>query len=93
MQYPSKSGKMFGSQKQAFDDGSSAPTDQGQQGDPSQPQPITDNPEAMQCIDKLQQLGYTADDVAQAMQSDSGQDQSQAAPPTKGAPMSIPGMG
>jgi hypothetical protein len=61
----------------------------------SAPQPITDNPQAMQCVDQLKQMGYTADDVAQAMGDD---DQSQpsgdgGAMATKAAPMQIPSMG
>jgi hypothetical protein len=90
MQFPAKDGSMHPSQKQAFDAGSkpaAASSDDG-----SQPQPITDNPEAMQCIDKLQQMGYTADDVAQAMDADSGQDQS-GQQATQAAPMQIPSMG
>lgn len=64
-------------------------------GGSSTPQPITDNPEAMKCVDTLKQLGYTADDVAQAM---GDEDQSQAggdggAMATKAAPMQIPSMG
>jgi len=64
-------------------------------GDSSTPQPITDNPQAMQCVDQLKQMGYTADDVAQAM---GDEDQSQpsgdgGAMATKAAPMQIPSMG
>jgi hypothetical protein len=65
-------------------------------GDNSQsPQPIADNPQAMQCVDQLKQMGYTADDVAQAM---GDEDQSQpsgdgGAMATKAAPMQIPSMG
>jgi hypothetical protein len=86
MQFPAKDGSMHPSQKQAFDAGSkpaAAPSDDGSQ-------PITDNPEAMQCIDKLQQMGYTADDVAQAMDSGQAQSGQQA---TQAAPMQIPSMG
>lgn len=59
------------------------------------PQPITDNPQAMQLVDQLQQMGYTADDVSQAMDAE---DQSQGggdggAMSTKAAPMHIPSMG
>lgn len=70
------------------------------QADPSQtqsgtPQPISDNPQAMQLVDQLKQMGYTADDVAQAMgdedQSQSGGDGGAMA--TKAAPMQIPSMG
>ena len=49
----------------------------------------------MQCVDQLKQMGYTADDVAQAM---GDEDQSQpggdgGAMATKAAPMQIPSMG
>lgn len=61
----------------------------------SAPQPITDNPQAMQLVDQLQQMGYTADDVAQAFdaerQSQGGGDGGAMA--TKAAPMQIPSMG
>jgi hypothetical protein len=64
-------------------------------GQQTTPQPITDNPQAMQCVDQLKQMGYTADDVAQAM---GDEDQSQpsgdgGAMATKAAPMQIPSMG
>lgn len=55
-----------------------SPDDQGG------PPPITSDPEAMQCLQTLQQKGYTADDVELAMGG--GDDQSQAAPPAAGAP-------
>jgi hypothetical protein len=73
----------------ASQDGASpAPNDTSQQ-------PITDNPQAMQLVDQLQQMGYTADDVAQAFDAES---QSQGggdggAMATKAAPMQIPSMG
>lgn len=58
-------------------------------------QPITDNPQAMQMVDQLKQMGYTADDVAQAMgdeeQSQAGGDGGKMA--TAAAPMQIPSMG
>lgn len=62
--------------------------------DGSAPQPIDQNPQAMQCIDQLKQMGYTADDVEQAMGG--GDDQVQGdggAMATKAAPMQIPSMG
>ena len=63
--------------------------------DSSTPQPITDNPDAMQLVDQLKQMGYSADDVAQAMgdddQSQSGGDNGAMA--TKAAPLQIPSMG
>lgn len=75
-------------------------TDPGSMSEPdaagsSTPQPITDNPEAMKCVDDLKQMGYTADDVAQAMgdedQAQGGSDGGAMA--TKAAPMQIPSMG
>ena len=54
--------------------------------DPSSgPEPITDNPQAMKCIDDLKQMGYSAEDVEQAMQSE-GQEA------TEAAPMQLPGV-
>ena len=61
----------------------------------SSPQPITDNPQAMKCIDDLKQMGYTADDVEQAMGG--GDDQQPGGDggkmATAAAPMQIPSMG
>jgi len=76
----------------SMDDTSTSGADASQS---SSPQPITDNPQAMQCVDQLKQMGYTADDVAQAM---GDEDQSQpsgdgGAMATKAAPMQIPSMG
>jgi hypothetical protein len=77
-------------------DSSDGASDQATPSDGSTaPQPITDNPQAMQLVDQLQQMGYTADDVAQAFDAES---QSQGggdggAMATKAAPMQIPSMG
>lgn len=72
------------------DDSSQAPDDGSQQ--QVDPGPIEQNSDAMQLVDHLKSMGYTADDVAQAMNDD----QSQAAPSgqqaTSAAPMQIPGM-
>lgn len=56
--------------------------------DDQQPKSIMDDPKAMQCVDELKQMGYTADDVAQAM-GDAQMDGGQAA--TAAAPLQIPG--
>jgi len=80
------------------------PPDMNSSSDPTQkpasteqsgtPQPIDQNPQAMQCVDQLKQMGYTADDVAQAM---GGNDQQPGGDggtmATKAAPMQIPSMG
>jgi hypothetical protein len=77
---------------------SSSYGDDGSEQDQDQPQPITDNQDAMECVDKLQQMGYTADDVAQAFESLSGEDQdtdqdaSSGAASTQAAPLQIPGL-
>lgn len=83
--------RMTANTPQSMDD-QSQPADQSSQ---SSPQPITDNPQAMKCVDDLKQMGYTADDVAQAM---GDEDKSQpggdgGAMATKAAPMQIPSMG
>jgi hypothetical protein len=60
----------------------------------SAPPPIDQNPQAMECIDKLKQMGYTADDVEQAMGGgDDSQDQSQSAAQPAKSSMAIPSMG
>jgi Holliday junction resolvasome RuvABC DNA-binding subunit len=56
----------------------------------SQPKDITQDPKAMQLVDQLKQMGYTGEDVEQAMGGDQPQDQGQQA--TSAAPMQIPGM-
>lgn len=88
MQFKAKDGSTHGSQMKAFQAGQAAPSD-ASQSDGSQPQSITDNPEAMQCVDKLKQMGYTTDDVAQAMDADNGSSGQEA---TQAAPLQIPGM-
>jgi len=49
------------------------------------PPPIESDPEAMQCVQILQQKGYTADDVEQAMGQSEGQEHGGGAPPEMGA--------
>jgi hypothetical protein len=80
----------------------------------AKPSPVTDDqdggqndieqdPAAMKCIDLLVQKGYTADEVAQAMDDLSGGDQDQGdddgsmddgsqSPGGQSAPLQIPGM-
>jgi len=54
--------------------------------------PIESNPDAMSAIDQLKQMGYTADDVAQAMQDDQSSASGCNAPGGSKAPLQIPGM-
>jgi len=58
------------------------PDDGGGQQD--QPQSIQDDPKAMQLVDALKALGYTADDVAEAMGE--GTEDAGLQPPPQGAP-------
>jgi hypothetical protein len=92
MQFPGKDGKSYGSQMQASaaKPSPSAP-DPGAQPGGDKP-PITDNPEAMQAVDTLKQLGYTADDVEQAMGGGYDQMGDMGAEATKAAPLQIPGL-
>jgi len=79
-----------------------APADpQDDQVDPGteqdQPQDITQDPKAMQLVDELKSMGYTADDVAQAFDADSDQDQDQSqggagSAATSAASLQLPGM-
>jgi Holliday junction resolvasome RuvABC DNA-binding subunit len=84
-------GSMHPSQKAAFDHGQKAP-------DPGTPKSITDDPQAMQLVDQLVQMGYTPDDVAQAMEQDgqstpdTDQSVSGGKPSTAAASLQIPGM-
>jgi hypothetical protein len=88
MQFPGKDGKSYPSQMQASQSAPKpASTDSAQESKPS----IQDNPQAMKCVDELKSLGYTADDVAQAMDDGAGMDQGAEA--TKAAPLQIPGLG
>lgn len=86
MRFAAKDGSMHPSQKQAFDAGQKVPDQVAPPADDAQgAPPIEDNPDAMQMVDQLKQMGYTADDVAQAMNDDGGQ------APAGGAPLAIPG--
>lgn len=73
-----------------------APTDpQTDDQGTDQPQSIQDDPKAMQLVDELEQMGYTADDVASAMTADNDQDDDFADAgdaATKAAAIQLPGM-
>jgi hypothetical protein len=86
MQFPAKDGSMHPSQMKAYDASKSAPSSQD-----DQPKSIQDDPKAMQCVDDLKSMGYTADDVAQAM-GDDQQMQPTGKEATQAAPLQIPGM-
>ena len=86
MAFAAKDGKKFSNKdtQRTHDAMTSAPpaADPGaQQGPP----PIESDPEAMQCVQILQQKGYTADDVEQAMGQSEGQEAGGAPPPQMGA--------
>jgi hypothetical protein len=67
--------------------------DQQDQTQPDDPQSIENDPRAMQCIDELKQMGYTADDVAAAMGDDSDADTSDSGDAaTQAAAIQLPGM-
>lgn len=72
-----------------------SPTASPDAGSSGAPQPIDQNPQAMKCIDDLKAMGYTADDVEQAMGGGDDQDHGgdTGAMATKAAPMQIPSMG
>ena len=62
-----------------------------------QPQSIQDDPKAMSLIHQLEQMGYTADDVASVMSADEDQDQDQGNDDmgdaaTAAAPLQLPGL-
>ena len=84
MAFPAKDGTKFTnkSSQQSHDAMNSAPpaADPGQGGPP----PIESDPEAMQCVQILQQKGYTADDVEQAMGQSEGMEDGGAPPPMGG---------
>jgi len=83
MAFPAKDGKKYTNADTARSHGGimKEPAPQPEQ---QGPPPIESDPEAMQCVQILQQKGYTADDVEQAMgqseQSESGQQE----PPAMG---------
>jgi hypothetical protein len=58
------------------------------------PKSIQDDPKAMQLVDQLKQMGFTGDDVAQAMDGDDQQqsDDQGGQQATQAAPLQIPGM-
>lgn len=75
MAFTSKSGDKFSNadsmRSQDAMSSRKAPAAPEQQGPP----PIESDPEAMQCVQILQQKGYTADDVEQAMGQSEGSEQ------------------
>jgi hypothetical protein len=90
MQFRSSTGSKHTSQLGAYQ-ASQKPPAPAAGGDASADKPsIQDNPEAMQCIDQLKQMGYTAEDVSQAMDEGGGMDGGAEA--TKAAPLQIPGV-
>ena len=89
MQFKATDGSSHPSQMKAYDASqqSSAPADNA-------PKSIMDDPKAMKCVDDLKQMGYTAEDVEQAMGGSDTDDQSQMGgqAATAAAPLQIPGM-
>jgi hypothetical protein len=92
MQFKANDGSSHPSQMKAYE-ASQKPAAAPEATD--QPKSIQDDPQAMQLVDQLKQMGYTADDVEQAMGGgddtgagalQSGQEATQA------APLNIPGM-
>ena len=87
-------GTMYGSQMGANQRNAAMPKgDYGPKPDEQQPQSIMEDSKAMKLVDELKQMGYTADDVEQAM----GGDEMQEAAPmsqeaTQAASLAIPGM-
>lgn len=71
----------------AADSGMDSGSDMGQS-----PQPIMDNPQAMKCVQDLQSMGYTADDVEQAMGGGDQDAMQSGSAATAAAPMQLPGM-
>lgn len=87
MQFSGSDGSKHLSQMAAFQSGQK-PSPGGTGDKPS----IQDDPEAMKLVDQLKQMGFTGEDVANAM--DDGGDQMQSgAEATKAAPLQIPGLG
>ena len=99
MQFNAKDGSKHSSQMKAFDASQkpAAPAGPDAGADPTQAQPksIQDDPQAMQLVDQLKQMGFTGDDVAQAMDG-MGDQRASTAPggqaATAAAPLQIPGM-
>ena len=59
-------------------------TDQDESQD-QQPKDITSDPQAMELVEELKSLGYTAEDVAQAFESDTSSDEGSKQVNTTGA--------
>ena len=90
-----KDGTMYGSQMGANQRNASMPPSDDTPAPDAQPKSIMDDPKAMKMVDELKQMGYTADDVEQAMGG--GDDQMQGSAPTgqeatQAASLAIPGM-
>jgi hypothetical protein len=87
MQFSAPDGSKHTSQMAAYQSSQKPPASSDMADKPS----IQDDPEAMKLVDQLKQMGFSADDVAQAMDDGGGQQQT-GAEATKAAPMQIPGM-
>ncbi len=90
MQFKAKDGSSHPSQMKAYEASQKPASDPT--APPDQPKSIQDDPHAMQLVDQLQQMGYTAEDVEEAMNDvgDKGMQGGQEA--TAAAPLNIPGM-
>ena len=95
MQFKAKDGSSHPSQMKAYEASQkpAAPPAADPAAPPDAPKSIQDDPQAMQLVDQLQQMGYTADDVEQAMGGGDDQAAMQGgAAATAAAPLQIPGM-
>lgn len=91
MQFSAKDGSKHPSQMKAYEASQSAPAPEA---GIDAPKSIQDDPKAMSLVDQLKAMGYTPDDVEQAMGGSEMDEQSQMGgqAATQAAPLQIPGM-
>lgn len=92
MQFKANDGSMHPSQMKAYQASQSKPgAGLGSDTDAGSAKSIQDDPKAMQLVDQLQNMGYTAEDVERAMQGGEPGQMDKGTEATQAAPLQIPG--
>jgi hypothetical protein len=91
MQFKANDGSSHPSQMKAYE-ASQKPAAPASAMPDQQPKSIQDDPKAMGLVNQLAQMGYSADDVAQAMDQSAGGSLDSGKEATAAAPLNIPGL-
>ena len=92
MQFKANDGSSHPSQMKAYEASQKPAAAPDAAAPPDQPKSIQDDPQAMQLVDQLKTMGYSGDDVAQAMGDNDTMPQPSGQEATQAAPLQIPGM-